>query len=334
MIAIDWSHTKDLATYDGKKVRIETIKSLLSRMAKESMNAVQSTQGLHFAILEQGCPLSLIYQLTSHGVAVKLIDNHATEAYRKEYNIDKTDENDAKILYILGNNGAVLQEITLDDKTMQMHDIYHQYCRYQKARVSMENMRKAHMRQYGAGESTMSKKSTIFYHPAPDLSPYDIAIDTLHAREKTLLINLESISKDLPLFNMVGGESMARIQSIIAFQPPTIKGLGRRIWLGLMVTANPSSFKCLSAYLRYCGLTEDTFKYTHHYNRHARMLYYMFAESVMKQKDPNFRPIYDKCKADIAAKHSDYTKGHIHNAAMTRLATFLAKKIYQNGVAK
>ena len=34
MIAVDWSHTKDLTTYDGKKVRVETIRQLLSRIGK------------------------------------------------------------------------------------------------------------------------------------------------------------------------------------------------------------------------------------------------------------------------------------------------------------
>ncbi len=59
------------------------------------------------------------------------------------------------------------------------------------------------------------------------------------------------------------------------------------------------------------------------------MLYHMLAESVLKQKDPVFRPLYDKCKADIAEKYPEYTKAHIHNAALNRTATFLAKRIYQ-----
>jgi len=322
MIAIDWSHIKDLTTYDGEKARVETIKTLLSRMAKESRVTLKSIGRLHFAVLEQGCPLSLMYQLTSHGVAVKLIDNHATEAYRKEYNIEKTDENDAKIIHNLGNNGAVLREVTWDDQTIQMQDLYHQYCRFQKARVAMQNMRKAHLRHYGLsgdGESITYIKSKVASHPSPDLSPYDIAIDVLHGREKSLIKQATKL---------VGGESKRRdTKSTIGLQPPTIKGLGDRIWLGIMVTANPTSFKCLSAYLRFCGLTDDVMK-SHKYNRHAKMLYHMLAESVMKKRDPIYRPIYDKCKADIAEKHPDYKKGHIHNAALNRTATFLAKAIF------
>ena len=319
MIAIDWSHTKDLATYDGKKSRIETAKSLLKRLVGESRPSVESITILQPSIvLEQGCPLSLIYSFTKEGHTVGLIDNHATEAYRQEFNIEKTDENDAKIIYKLVDDGAKLQTIDASDKMMETHSLYHQYCRYQKARVSMTLMKKAHERSYGNGESNLFVESRANSQPNPyDLSPYDIAIESLQSREKSLLKQME------------GGESKTIIESKYGFNPPSIRGLGKRIWLGLMVTANPSSFKNLSGYLRYCGLTSDVIE-SHRYNRHAKMLYHMLAEEIMKQKDPEFRPIYDKCKADITEAHSDYTKLHIHNAALNRTATFLAKRIFEH----
>ena len=334
-IAIDWSHTKDLTTYDGKKVRVENRKALLTRFKKlgdgtggESIALVKSKRYVHppTAIIEQGCPLSLLYDLLLIGAEVKTISNRATEDYRKEHGIAKTDEADARIIYELAENGAKLTDVTLDDKLLQMKDAYHQYCRYQKARVAMGNMKKAHQRHYGSGKSKGSIKSIVYTHPLPDLSPYDIAIDTLKAREKSLIKKVEQIAKGLPLFE-AGGESKTTINSIGCFQPPAIKGLGQRIWAGIMVTANPFTFKCLSAYLRFCGLTEDVIK-SHKYNRHAKMLYHMLAESILKAKDPIFRPVYDKCKADIAEKYPDYTKGHIHNAALNRTATFLAKEIF------
>ncbi|GAG82115.1 unnamed protein product, partial [marine sediment metagenome] len=115
-----------------------------------------------------------------------------------------------------------------------------------------------------------------------------------------------------------------------------------RLWLGILVTANPASFKCVSAYLRFCGLTSDVMA-THKYNRHAKMLYHLLAEAILKAKDPQFRTIYDKCKADFVLRHPEpetrtingksvkfYTKGHSHNAALNRIATFLAKHIYKS----
>ncbi len=291
MIAVDWSHTKELTTYDGKKVRTETRASLVKRLDNESV------------VLEQGCPMPLLYQLTKAGAKVAVIDNKATEQYRKKHGIEKSDENDAKIIWELAEKGAKLSPVTMDDKIISIHDLYHQYCRYQKARVAMENMKKGHIRQFGEREYTESSELSS------DLSPYDESVGTLKLREKSLLKKLEKLA---PIF------------------PKTlpIKGLGARIWIGIMVTADPVNFKCLSSYLRFCGLTADVLK-SHKYSRHARMLYHMLAGQILKGKDVEFRAVYDRCKEDINGKYPDYTKMHIHNAALNRTATFLAKRIYQ-----
>lgn len=324
MIAIDWSHTKDLTTYDGKKVRVEDKKALLKRL-----KSILHAESKGSVILEQGCPLSLTYSLLLAGTDVYTISNRATQDYRVEHGIEKSDENDAKIIYELAQNGAKLEQVTLDNKEVQLKDLYHQYCRYQKARVSLQNMKKAHVRHYGDGESNTLLTSIIYLKPSPSFLAYDIAIDTLKAQEHSCLDKLLLVAKGLPLFDMVGGESMMPVKSTSQLQPPAIKGLGKRIWIGLIVTADPIDFKCLSAYLRFCGLTNDVML-THKYSRHAKMLYHMLAEEVMKQRDPLFRPVYDKCKVDITEKHPDYTKMHIHNAALNRTATFLAKHIFNH----
>ena len=102
----------------------------------------------------------------------------------------------------------------------------------------MGNMRKAHKRHYGAEESRVFLKSKLEVHPAPDLSPYDIAIDVLKAREKTLIKRVEQIGKDMPLSDMAGGESILMLQSSLGLHHPAIKGLGSRLWWGIVVTAN------------------------------------------------------------------------------------------------
>lgn len=376
MIAIDWSHTKNLTTYDGHKLRTETIKSLCNRIGKDGMGGesngsiqskgtlqppdadlggesidrvqsiphvqppsakneagesivpVKSTGSVHPAsvVIEQGCPLNLAYNLILAGANVFVISNRATEEYRKAHGIEKSDEIDVKIIYELATNGATLTPLNLDNKLIQMHDLYHQYCRYQKARVAMGNMRKAHLRHYRGWESEKAIESRRIFHQPLDLTPYDIAIDTLGAREKSLLKRLETTYKGLPLFE-AGGESKLALQSTYHIQPPAIKGLGQRLWLGILVTANPQRFKCLSAYLQFCGLTDEVSK-SHRYNRHARSLYRLLAESMLRARNEKYRAIYDQCKATIAKQHPDYTKGHCHNAALNRVATLLAKEIF------
>lgn len=322
-IAVDWSHTKGLTTYDSKKVRVEDRRSLIQRLKKlgkrgeESIDKLPSIEKVHSptVILEEGCPASLISDLLLAGSQVHLISNRATEDYRVEHGIAKSDENDAKIMWELANGGVTLRPVSLDDNWIELHSLYKQYCRYQKARVAMQNMKKGYLRYFGDEESgSVSQLSG-------DTVPYDIAIDTLKAKEDSVMAKLT------PLVS--GGKSKRKQESTTTLEPPAIRGLGNRIWAGIVVTANPSDFKCLSAYLRFCGLTEDAIN-GHKYSRHARMLYHMLAETVMKHRDPTFRPIYDKCKADIAGKNPGYTKAHIHNAALNRTATMLAKHVFRH----
>ena len=98
-IAVDWSHTKGLTTYDSKKVRVEDKKSLLQRLRKlgktgeESISNLPSTVFIHSPtiILEEGCPASLIYDLVIQGNQVQLISNRATEDYRVKNGIAKSE---------------------------------------------------------------------------------------------------------------------------------------------------------------------------------------------------------------------------------------------------
>jgi len=342
MLAIDWSHTKGLTTYNGKECKIENRKDLLKRLSKnglagESTALVKSMGEVNpstpLVILEQGCPPSLVYDILKTGSQVKVISNRATQDYRVEHNIEKTDETDARIIYELSNNGANLTPVSLDDKDLQLLELYQRYKRYQKARVAMTNMKKAYVQQFGDGESRSNLKSTLLVNPSPalegegesitpvksmagvnpspsdDTLPYDTGIDTLKASENSCLKKIVRLAPPVP-------------------ETLKIKGLGPRLWAGIYITANPANFPTLSSYLRYCGLV-NLDQLNHKWNRHARMLYHMLADEVMKHRDEEFRPVYDKCKADIAEKYPDYTKLHIHNGALNRTATFLAKKIWR-----
>jgi hypothetical protein len=338
MIAVDWSHTKGLTIYNGSETKVEDRKSLLKRLAGESNTGVKSIRSLTPAnsgadgessgliksspsfnssaplvILEQGCPLSLIYDILKTGSQVKVISNQATKDYRVEHNIEKTDENDSKIIYELANNGVKLTPVNLDDKEIQLLELYQRYKRYQKARVAMVNMRKAYLRQFGDGESTSQIQSMVQLKPSPHdgTLAYDIGIDALKASENSCLKKIVKMTPPIP-------------------DNLKIRGLGPRLWAGIYITANPANFPTLSRYLRYCGLVDKKQLGTR-WNRHACMLYHLLAFETMRLRAERFRSTYDHCKEDIASNHPEYTKSHIHNGALNRTATFLAKEIWRSG---
>lgn len=382
MLAIDWSHTKGLTIYDGKKCKVETRKSLLKRLkadgvGEESKSIVQSrfllNSPTHPIILEQECPLSLIYDILRTGHQLFLINNMRVKGYRESQGWEKTDENDAKAIYELAESKPnILVEQSLDEDRLKLLGLYRHYIKYQKARVALQNMKSSHLRAFGDGEesikhtpstdgfnppppnegedeeskesiqSTNSSHSSspfitldpvtkTFHQNQPDsISPYDVGIKALLLTEKSLLKQIVKLTPPIP-------------------ETLSVKGLGPRLWAGIYVTANPTNFPKLSGYLRYCGLV-NLKQLDHKYNRHARVLYRMLAVSVLKlggkaeeesscsilsifefNSSISHRAIYDKCKADITEKHADYTKLHIHNAALNRMATFLAKEIWQRG---
>ena len=176
-----------------------------------------------------------------------------------------------------------------------LFNCYRRFYKTQKARVALQNQSKGFHRYFGTDSSIA----------------IDEALKILVKEEKDLLSTVISNVPEIPS------------------ELDNIKGLGNRLWAGIIITANPVYFKTLSRYLRFCGLVGKE-QLNHKYNRHARMLYRLLAEQIMKHRDPEFRPIYDKCKLDIAHKNPNYTKKHINNAALNRTATFLSKRVYYN----
>ena len=91
--------------------------------------------------------------------------------------------------------------------------------------VAMQNMKRGYLRHFGGGESKRIIKSMISLHPSYDTVPYGIVIDTLKAKECSLLQKL--------ILLVAGGESTRMLKSMHTVQPPAIKRLGDRIWAGL-----------------------------------------------------------------------------------------------------
>jgi len=313
-IAIDWSHNKGLTIFDGKDINVLERKKLLNIISNrvgggesnepiKSMEEIQPspTPNTVVVYVEQGCPLYLQYDIIKSGASINLIDSHDVCRYREQYNICKTDANDAEIIYKIGSGNDGFKHYVVNQELLELHGLYHQFRLYQKARLMIYNVKLGHIKSYGEF----------------DTSVYDECVTLLKKKEVSIVKDLEK-----------------RIDVIKRI--PNIKGLGRNLWVGILITANPIYFPCLSAYLRYCGLVDlkllrgitskgKTFR---KFNRHANKLYRLLADSVMIWKDGQFRPLYDKLKVDMAKKYEGERKFRINKAALNRLATFLAKSIY------
>ena len=237
-------------------------------------------------VVEDSCPFKLLLRLLKAGKAVSTIPGQEVAGLRKERGLDKSDEVDAQLIYELAPKA---QPLSLDSHEVKLKEIYYRFISYQKTRIVLENQLRAFRQTFG-GQADLG---------------FTIATEAIAAQEHSYL---ERLKKFIP-------------------RPPQplakIKGLGDRLWAGLLVVAHPKRFPTLGAYLRFCGLKQGN-----RYNRHARMLYYLLAKEVVMQKDKEFYPLYQKMKADLGERNPEWKKGHLDKAARNRVATMIAKRVY------
>ena len=103
-----------------------------------------------------------------------------------------------------------------------------------------------------------------------------------------------------------------------------IKGIGKWLWSGIIIYADPRLFETKSAYRKWCGLM-DRKSINHKFSRNASRIYYLCADSLMTHRSDHWREIYDKTKEELSNREG-YT--HPHSGAMNRLMTAFANFVY------
>lgn len=252
--------------------------------------------------IEAGAPLQLLFELLRQGREVILIDGKAVKARREELGIEKTDETDAALIKILADEGLG-SLLSKDAKAVKLVHCYARYLKNQKARITLSNIWEGHKRYFGDWISGADKFA------------YEYSLEQIEAAEHSCLDELERLSPN---------------------PPPTLrklKGLGARLWGGIVATADPRLFQHQHQYLAYCGLTAGS-RNSNKFSRKARVVYFLLSEQMLKQKNQEFRKIYDEAKQESVEKHErgecncKYPKSHNHKVGMNRVSTALAKIVF------
>lgn len=252
--------------------------------------------------IEAGAPLQLLFELLRQGREVILIDAKAVKARRDEFNIEKTDETDANLIKSLGDEGLG-RLLFKEAKAIKLVHCYARYLKNQKARIALSNIWEGHKRYFGDWLSSADKFA------------YEYSLEQIEAAEHSCLDELESLSPNPPT------------------QLRRLKGLGARLWGGIVATADPRLFQHQHQYLAYCGLTAKS-RNSQKFSRKARVVYFLLAEQMLKQKNEEYRKIYDEAKQESVERHErgeckcKYPKAHNHKVGMNRVSTALAKEVY------
>jgi len=243
--------------------------------------------------LERGCPRAELSQLASKNT-IFLIDGALVKSRRDRLGLFKSDQSDVRLIRELAKESrelfSELSNRDREDLAEQMAYAY--YCRLSTLGASLKNRQKAFLREFG--------------HELPELT--------------SLLASLEGVKK----------------QSSNCFEPFAdrakalgIRGAGPRLLGGILITAKPSRFRSMSAYLAYSGLKGGSVL-SGKYNRHLRGLYHQLGTSVVMHKDPAFYGLYTRIKHDLKLRFPDETPARIEGRVRNRLSTFLAKRVYHS----
>jgi len=286
MLAIDWSHTRDFATYDGHEAKVVPLKELV--------DAVKGTDRL---VIEAGAPVSVTYRLCRL-CPTYAIDPQRVANLRKDKGLSpykngvEDDLVDAQLIYELGQDGA--KPLTIDDDRLKLVYLYHQFMYMQRAGMKVRQVAAAAQKHFGQTSN-------------PTLRIMEFNAESYEAQCEELKHTIERLAPTAP-------PSIGQL-----------KGIGKWLWAGIIITANPMLFHTKAAYRKYIGLV-DRKSINYKFNRNASRTYWLCADSFIKQRTPGWREIYDKAKEELASREK-YT--HPHGGATNRLMTAFANYVFE-----
>ena len=284
VIAVDWAIKKPIVVFDGE--RIETFESLY-----KFSDSVSSE-----ILCEEGVPRSLF----TIDKTIKLIPGAIVKKKRKELDLEKSDENDAKIIYWLYQENPDFfrnlkeREVGLELLKKKIKT----YLRYQKIEVGIGNMNRSLTYEYGIFE---------------DINKLKYISETCKEQEKRLKKDIEKILKvhfykEVKKLIVIKGLSYILIGKLLAF------------------VGDIRRFKTSSELKSYAGIAPDKGKYKgkdYNYSRNLQMILLgkkqICDEFIMKRVEP-YRTIYDKYKERLEKERFDESKGHIDNMARRKIA--------------
>ena len=270
--------------------------------------AILYLDGIHVhdevIFLEEGCPRAKLYNLLRNNNKVFMIDPKVVKEWKEGLEIEKTDKNDAKAIYLIAKESPEsFRELTEKESVEINNEIFvKQYLFITKSLARIKNMSKAFHRQFGFDNSLFLKQ-----------------IKELEEEKKKYYKNIEKLVKhDIKKVN-------------------NIKGVGARILGEILFIKHPKYFKDWRQYIKYCGFYADGRK-TGKFNHALKDAYYLATRGVIMAKDEKYSATYKEIKTKLREEHPDKVKengkirwnnGHIDNIAKNRIATQLAKDVWQ-----
>lgn len=304
--AIDWATKKDLAiTKDGIKVifipaTIESFDKFLNSLDDKKYQFCFEEGG--------GDSFKLLANKNNHKVFTTPGKN--TDDKREKLGIEKTDENDVKIIWVMAKlSPRLFREFTeLDIITAKICVLFKERSDTEQNLVRTKNRlfaldKRLELLDLGKDKQKILEKKK----------------DTIKELEGEFKIQTNALDKLIqkhPIW-----ESYLKEE----------KGIGAVVAGGLIAgIKRASKFEDKYSLRHYAGMIEKKGNQT--FNHQLKRTLYFFCEGIIKNRQSKWRAIYDSRKIDYQKKHLDWIKGKIHNYTKKFVQTKFLDELYKKMV--
>jgi len=304
--AVDWATKKDLAiTNDGKKVKF--ISATIEGFDK-FLNSLNGDKYQFYFEEGGGDSFKLLADRNGHKVFTTLGKN--TDNRREKLGIEKTDENDVKIIFDMAiSNPELFREFALLDL------ITAKICVLFKIRSDTEqNLVRAKNRLF----SLNKRLELLELGKDKDklLEREKETIDKLKKQFELQTKTLEKLLKEHPVWNDYLKNE---------------KGIGAVVASGLIAgIKRASKYDDKYSMRHYAGMI--TKKGNQQFNHQLKRTLYFFIEGIIKARTPIWRELYDNMKIYYQEKHQDWSKGKVNNYAKKFVQTKFLDGLYKRMV--
>lgn len=283
VISVDWAIKKPLITFDGKETKTyETI--------EEFRNTVSTT-----ILCETGIPRSLF----TIDKPLKIVDGIFVKQKREELNLEKTDKNDAKVIFWLFKEQPNLFRL-IEQRDIGLELLRKKvktFMRYDKIKKSIKNMNRGLLWEYGEFE---------------DIGKLNSIVKICDEKSEKLKVDMEKILK---------AHFYKETKELTK-----IKGISFVLVAKLLSYTRGFRSHTLDELKSYAGISPHKGKQKIKDNKYSRTLQmvllgkqHIVDELIMYRTEP-YRGVYDRYKERLVKERPDETKGYIDGMARRKVA--------------
>jgi len=303
MYSVDWATIKTFQIYNVKTKKLVEIKP-----TEDAFNEFfNNLPGSHSFYIEEGGADTFKLLALKNGQKVYTISGKKIKAIRESLSVEKTDENDARII------GKVADEHL---------EYFHKFNEGDKLTAKIGVLHREYVKI--VKDSTQKKNQLLAFENKLALLVSENVVKKIIDKRKA---TIKALASEISTIN-------SQLTKLIQKAPiwenylKDIKGVGPITAAGIIgsvkdITRFPNRYSLR----HFAGMI--TKQGNPDYNRHLKQALYNFVEGIIQNRTEPWRALYDNMKLFYKGKHEDWTKGKVDNFAKKFVQTKFLDRMYK-----